>query len=106
MSFTHIPTKSNPKYSSLLKFIATHSFVPTPSVLLSKIGSLYFSFFKSKREQKPPLFSITSLLMFFEVIFSILFTNFEVLFVSTPEDLYVILIVLSLIFFNNYFRKK
>ena len=75
-------------------------------MLLSKIGSLYFSFFKSKREQNPPLFSIISLLTFLEVIFSILFTNFDVLFVSTPEDLYVILIGRSLIFFNNYFRKK
>ena len=75
-------------------------------MLLSKIGSLYLSFFKSKREQNPPVFLITSLLMLLEVIFSILFTNFEVLLVSTPEDLYVILIGRSLIFFNNYFRKK
>ena len=75
-------------------------------MLLSKIGSLYVSFFKSKREQNPPVFLITSLLIFVEVIFSILFTSFDVLFVSTPEDLYVILIGRSLIFFNNYFRKK
>ena len=51
ISFTDIATKSKPKYFKFFCSKANLSFVPTPSVLLSSIGSLYLSFFKSKIEQ-------------------------------------------------------
>ena len=65
MSFTDIATKSNPKYFKFFCSKANLSFVPTPSVLLNNIGSLYLSFFKSKIEQKPPGFKIN----FFSKVF-------------------------------------
>jgi len=87
MSFTDIATKSNPKNFRFFCSKANFSLVPTPSVLLNKIGSLYLSFFKSKIEQKPPGFKIISFLKFFFVIVSSSFTNLEDFFVSTPDDL-------------------
>ena len=65
MSFTDIATKSNPKNFKFFCSKANFSLVPTPSVLLNKIGSLYLSFFKSKIEQNPPGFKIISFLKFF-----------------------------------------
>tara|TARA_A200000113_G_scaffold202783_1_gene197447 strand:+ start:410 stop:595 length:186 start_codon:yes stop_codon:yes gene_type:complete len=61
--------------------------VPTPSVLLNKIGSLYFNLPKSKIEAKPPGFSIISFLLLFFVIDSNFLTNNDVFSVSTPADL-------------------
>ena len=87
ISFTDIATKSNPKYFKFFCSKANLSFVPTPSVLLKSIGSLYLSFFKSKIEQNPPGFKITSFLKFFFVIVSSFLTNLEDFFVSTPDAL-------------------
>ncbi len=69
--------------------MANFSFVPTPSVLLNNIGSLYLSFFKSNNEQKPPGFLIISFLKFFFVMDSSLLTKFDAFVVFTPADLYV-----------------
>ncbi len=87
MSFTHIATKSKPKNFKFLASTAILSLVPTPSVLLNKIGSLYFNLPKSKIEAKPPGFSMTSFLLLFFVIDSNFLTNNDVFCVSTPADL-------------------
>ena len=56
ISFTHIATRSKPKDFRFLASTAILSLVPTPSVLLNKIGSLYFNLPKSKIDAKPPGF--------------------------------------------------
>ena len=51
--------------SKLSRSNAILSLVPTPSVLLNKIGSLYFNFLRSNNEQNPPGFLIISFLKLF-----------------------------------------
>tara|TARA_B100000029_G_C17513339_1_gene937139 strand:- start:565 stop:828 length:264 start_codon:yes stop_codon:yes gene_type:complete len=87
MSFTHIATKSKPKFSSFFESTAIFNFVPTPSVLLKRMGSLYLSFFRSNNDANPPGFLIISFRKFFFEISSIFFTSFEVFSISTPDDL-------------------
>jgi len=62
------------------------SFVPTPSVEETSIGSLYF-FGILTRPLKPPMPPATSLRLVVETIFLISFTNLFDLAISTPEFL-------------------
>ena len=73
----HLLTLQLSQNLNILRFFcskANLSLVPTPSVLLNKIGSLYLSFFKSKIEQNPPGFKIT---FFSKVFFCYSFQFFD-----------------------------
>ncbi len=89
ISFTHMPTRSIPIVSCLSSINAIFSFVPTPSVELTRTGFLVLWTFNEKSPANPPMPVMTPDL---KVLLTIGFkssTNRLPASMSTPASVYL-----------------
>ena len=87
MSFTHIATQSCPMVSCLSSKKANFSFVPTPSVPDTKIGSFISLISNLKRPPNPPRSDITPFVYVSCTLFFISSTALYPAVTSTPASL-------------------